>query len=468
MRLDKRSVPATKTDSMTLFLLGGDRMSSIQELMSFTSIDLFAGCGGLSLGLAQAGFEHLFAIEAHKHAFATYHRNLVEGKAYQTRWPAWLDQRAHDILSVIKRNEDDLLNLRGKVDLIAGGPPCQGFSMNGRRDPEDPRSQMINAYFEFVRLTKPRVVLLENVQGFVSMPHAVHGNYPSFAKTRLVELGYEAFETIVSASEFGVPQRRPRYLLFGIEAGSLPGVNPVERLKVNRRKFLDRVGLGVQPTSALDALQDLETQRGELVDDPEFGNLGFKCLKYRAPKKKNAYLKLMRDGWKGKPADLRLANHSSKVVNRFQDILENCKRGQTISAVDRERFEIKKRSVTPLDPLAPAPTITTLPDDLVHYSEPRTMTVREHARLQSFPDWFKFCGPYTTGGHRRKHDCPRYTQVGNAVPPLLARAVGETIRSLLLDQQKVGDLSHSSKMPEKTATVLGEVVHGHIGVSVAV
>jgi DNA (cytosine-5)-methyltransferase 1 len=436
--------------------------------MKFTCIDLFAGCGGLSLGLAQAGFEHIFAIEAHEHAFETYRHNLITGTAYQSRWPTWLGQHANDILTVIQENKHELLGLRGQIDLVAGGPPCQGFSMNGRRDPEDPRSQLINAYFEFVRLTKPRVVLLENVQGFASMPHRTHGTYPRFAKAQLAELGYEAFDTIVPASAFGVPQKRPRYLLFGVEAGCLPGVNPVERLKVSRHGFVQKMGLSSRPTTALDALQDLETQGNELVDDPEFGELGFKCLRYRAPKNKSAYLKLMRDGWRGKPTDLRLARHSEKVVRRLEDVLASCSRGQAISAEDREKYGIKKRSVTPLDPFSPAPTITTLPDDLVHYSEPRTMTVREHARLQSFPDWFRFCGPYTTGGNRRKHDCPRYTQVGNAVPPLLARAIGETIKSLLLDLQQISELSHSSKMHKKTATVLGEVVNGHIPVPIAI
>lgn len=403
--------------------------------MGFTCIDLFAGCGGLSLGLAQAGFEHLFAIEAHPHAYATYYRNLICGKEYQQRWPNWLEQRAHDILEVITENKSELKRLRGHVDLVAGGPPCQGFSMNGRRDPEDPRSQMINAYFDFVDLVRPRIVLLENVQGFASMPHETCGNYPSFAKARLKELGYDPFETIVTASDFGVPQRRLRYLLIGIEVGTLPGVSPVERLKVGRKRFLQKLGLGLEPISVSEALCDLETLQGKLVEDPDFGPQGFKALDYRAPKVKPAYIRLMRESWPGKPSDMRLARHSEKVVKRFQDILKNCKRGQSISAEDRERFGIKKRSVTPLDPAAPAPTITTLPDDLVHYSEPRTMTVREHARIQSFPDWFQFCGPYTTGGHRRKHDCPRYTQVGNAVPPILARAIGETIGSLLRDQK---------------------------------
>lgn len=435
--------------------------------MSFTCIDLFAGCGGLSLGLGQAGFQHLFAIEAHKHAFASYHWNLVHKTEYQERWPEWLGQQEHDILFVLERYADELVNLQGQVDLVAGGPPCQGFSMNGRRDPEDPRSRMINAYFDFVRLTKPRMVLLENVKGFASMPHQTHGSYPSFAKAKLAELDYDTFETIVPASDFGVPQRRPRYLLFGIEKGTLPGVNPVDRLKVGRRSFLEKLGLGEEATSAIDALRDLETHDAELMDDPEFGRSGFSSLRYKAPSKKSAYLKLVRDGWSGKPSDLRLAKHSEKVVSRLQDILDNCQRGQTISAEYREKYGIKKRSVTPLDPLAPAPTITTLPDDLVHYSEPRTMTVREHARLQSFPDWFKFFGPYTTGGHRRKYDCPRYTQVGNAVPPLLARALGETIIDLLLEQ-KLRNISNSPKVLEEATPILGKVSDRHKRLSIAI
>jgi DNA (cytosine-5)-methyltransferase 1 len=426
----------------------------------FTCIDLFAGCGGLSLGLAQAQFQHIFAIEAHPHAYATYHRNLVVGKAYQRRWPKWLDQCEHDILDVVREKSRELKELRGHVNLVAGGPPCQGFSMNGRRDPDDPRSKMVKAYFDFIDLVRPQIVLLENVQGFASMPHETCGTYPNYAKAKLKSLGYESFEMIVLASDFGVPQRRPRYILIGLKSGTLPGVNPVERLKVGRRQFLKKLGLGMEPTSVSEAIGDLELLKGRLINDPDFGSRGFKALDYSSPQIKSAFVSLMRKGCSEKITDMRLARHSDKVVERFQDILENCKRGQSISAQDRERFGIRKRSVTPLDPAAPAPTITTLPDDLIHYSEPRTMTVREHARIQSFPDWFKFCGPYTTGGHRRKHDCPRYTQVGNAVPPLLARAIGETIVSLLRDQN-VRDVADGPQVLQEVATVTREIGDSH-------
>jgi DNA (cytosine-5)-methyltransferase 1 len=95
-----------------------------------------------------------------------------------------------------------------------------------------------------------------------------------------------------------------------------------------------------------------------------------------------------------------------------------------LSDDDRMLLGMLKRRTVPMSPTQPAPTLTTLPDDILHYCDPRILTVRECARLQSFPDWFGFKGKYTTGGDRRRFDCPRYTQVGNAVPPLLARAIG--------------------------------------------
>lgn len=97
----------------------------------------------------------------------------------------------------------------------------------------------------------------------------------------------------------------------------------------------------------------------------------------------------------------------------------------------RQSYGLKKHRIFPMAPGEPAPTITTLPDDVLHYAEPRILTVRESARLQSFPDWFVFKGKFTTGGDRRTKECPRYTQVGNAVPPLLARAIGSALHMLL-------------------------------------
>ena len=128
---------------------------------------------------------------------------------------------------------------------------------------------------------------------------------------------------------------------------------------------------------------------------------------------------------------MRLANHTEAVKARFALILKQCRRGVNLSEADRDRFGISKHRTLPMDPDQPAPTLTTLPDDVLHYSEPRILTVREYARLQSFPDWYEFKGKYTTGGDRRKKDCPRYTQVGNAVPPLLASGIGHALMTIM-------------------------------------
>ena len=131
------------------------------------------------------------------------------------------------------------------------------------------------------------------------------------------------------------------------------------------------------------------------------------------------------------PDSHRFVNHTEEVEEVFQRLLADAPRNRCIMGTAREPFGLKKRSVTVLDALEPAPTVTTIPDDFVHYSEPRVMTVRECARLQTFPDWFEFKGPYTTGGKLRVQQTPRYTQVGNAVPPLFATIAGLALKKAL-------------------------------------
>lgn len=410
-----------------------------------TCIDLFSGCGGLSLGLGAAGFSTMFAIEAHADAFETYKANLLEGAEGRHQWPAWLEQRAWRAQDVLRHHAQDLSALRGHVDLIAGGPPCQGFSMNGLRRPDDPRSQMVDVYLEYVALIQPRLVLLENVVGFRSMNHRSGGTYSEYVRRRLDELGYDSWADTLRAADWGVPQRRPRFVLIAAPKRSLNVIDPMQRLRVARKEFLARRGLGPGHTSASDAISDLEEGISAPRLDSEWGHRGFRALT-RSPAPATAYQRLMRLNAPSEPTDLRLPRHGPTAIMRMQDILGNCERGVCLRPADRERLGIKKRSTTPLDPSAPSPTISTLPDDFVHYSRPRAMTVREHARLQSFPDWFSFKGPYTTGGARRRDACPRFTQVGNAVPPLLAEALGETLSGLLAVQGRDQQLEFSESI----------------------
>jgi DNA (cytosine-5)-methyltransferase 1 len=139
----------------------------------------------------------------------------------------------------------------------------------------------------------------------------------------------------------------------------------------------------------------------------------------------------MHDGHDGKMDSMRVARHRDDVLERFGRILAECRRGVRMDDASRKTYGLKKHRIYPMASNEPAPTVTTLPDDILHYSEPRILTVRECARLQSFPDWFAFKGKFTTGGDRRTKECPRYTQVGNAVPPHLARAIGVALRNLL-------------------------------------
>jgi len=182
-------------------------------------------------------------------------------------------------------------------------------------------------------------------------------------------------------------------------------------------------------TSVKDAISDLETTGAVMM--PSSDTRGFQQIKYSAGKL-SPYQRLMREkcGHETAPNSLRLARHNQDTLKKFQLVLDKHEKGKAMTKEQLEALGTKKRSFTPLHPDMPSSTITTLPDDLLHYSEPRILTVRENARLQSFPDWFEFKGKYTTGGKRRKVECPRYTQVGNAVPPLMAEALGLIINKL--------------------------------------
>ena len=159
---------------------------------------------------------------------------------------------------------------------------------------------------------------------------------------------------------------------------------------------------------------------------------GFFQIRYKSRKCLSSYQRLMRSGVEDdfEPNSLRLPNHRPETIEKFQLILDECPRGKIVPKDFRKKHGMRKQCVTPLHPNRMAHTITTLPDDMIHYNEPRVLTVRENARLQSFPDWFEFHGKYTTGGKNRCKEVPRYTQVGNAVPPLMAEAIGLGLKKL--------------------------------------
>ncbi|MFP3679979.1 DNA cytosine methyltransferase [Pseudomonas sp. SIMBA_041] len=411
--------------------------------------DLFAGCGGLSLGLSLAGLNGVFAVERDKMAFSTLSANLLEGRDVPVRqfeWPSWLERKAWGIDEILERHPLELSKLKGKVHVLAGGPPCQGFSFAGKRLESDPRNQLFEKYVEMVKAIQPAAIVLENVPGMKVAHKAKSWKElgiqvkPQSYYDKLVEsldrVGYQVLGRIVDSSLFGVPQKRPRLIVIGIRkdlARHLRGgaTRAFELLEEARLKQLQDLGLP-ETVSASEAISDLEISHAGTrpCTDPS-SRTGFQELAYKGPR--TPYQTLMQQGVDGSMDSVRLAKHKPEISERFMKIIQDpeCTKGGLMSLAQREKYGLKKHRICLMRAENPAPTITTLPDDVLHYSEPRILTVRESARLQSFPDWFQFRGKFTTGGSRRTKECPRYTQVGNAVPPYLARAIGLAIRSVL-------------------------------------
>lgn len=410
--------------------------------------DLFSGCGGLSLGLTLAGMQGRFAIERDPMAFETFQANLVDGgedaQVKQFDWPDWLERKAWDVQALLKTHSSRLEGLRGQVDVLAGGPPCQGFSFAGRRQEDDPRNALFEKYVEVVKALQPRIVILENVPG-MRVAHIARGegalprrptlSFYDKLVASLEDAGYAVEGMLLDAADFGVPQRRSRLVAIGVRkelAVFLEG--GIARAKVvvegARRAQLAALKLP-RRVSVSDAISDLLTtgRPRQACTDPQSRD-GYEEVVYEAPT--TPYQRLMRQPWPPAAMDsMRLARHRPEIAARFARIIAECPKGIRMGEDDRARFGLRKHRIHPMAKADPAPTITTLPDDVLHYEEPRILTVRESARLQSFPDWFEFRGKFTTGGNRRTKECPRYTQVGNAVPPYLGRALGFAAATLL-------------------------------------
>jgi DNA (cytosine-5)-methyltransferase 1 len=390
-----------------------------------------------------AGWTGLFSVEKDDLAFETLKHNLIDAThAPRYEWPGWLPKKHTTIGRFIKTHLRDLKKLRGEVDLIAGGPPCQGFSLAGRRNKDDPRNALFRHYVSVVEAVRPKFLLLENVRGIdvdfgkkakrrKRGPGRPATPFSLKIRQKLEELNYKVYPKLVRAADFGVPQLRPRYIMIAVEAALLRDqeqLDPFQQFDAIRCTFLRNKGLPIdKPISVKEALSDLETKRKKLVECVD--SVGFKQIVYAAPL--THYQRLLHGSLNGTaPNSLRLAKHQHEIRRRFSKILATCRRGVQLSKEDRKRFGINKHCTVPLDSRKPSHTLTTLPDDILHYSEPRILNVREYARLQSFPDWFEFKGKYTTGGDRRVRECPRYTQVGNAVPPFLAECLGRLLKHL--------------------------------------
>lgn len=387
-----------------------------------TYIDIFAGCGGLSLGFINAGWKGIIAIEKNKDAFKTLNENLINRGLFS--WPKYIDVMEYDINRFILKYKNKLHKL--KVDLVVGGPPCQGFSMAGSRNCDDIRNKLVNSYIKFIKIIKPKYLFFENVVGFNS---EFRNNDRKVLFSQLIikkikNLGYNVEYRVVNMSEYGIPQNRKRFILIAMK--NIDPQNVFQKLNNNKEKFFKKKNIN-QFCSVGEALGDIEEINGKVKCDTESK---FYYGLYSSPKTK--YQILMRKGvYKKIPDSHRFVNHTDRIIKLHSKLICLGIKDKRIVPSDNYVEGLKRRGVTVLDRTRVSPTVTSIPDDMIHYSEPRVLTVREMARLQSFPDWFEFKGKFTSGGKLRKKEVPRYTQVANAVPPLFSEQIANALMEVV-------------------------------------
>lgn len=410
------------------------------EMDRLNCIDLFAGCGGLSLGLKNAGWEGVFAIERDQMAFETFRKNLMEiGSPYYgfESWPEWLPKENHDLVALLQNPtaRSHLASLRGTVCMIAGGPPCQGFSVGGRRDGTDERNSLVYRMLDLVSLIQPKIVLIENVEGinrkFLARPGAANKSVAEAVIDEISDMGYSCVLTVLDATQFGVPQARKRVIIVGLRDTPLSPNQLANELSdsINAAATQVRQSWGLPRTRTITAGEALGDLAGGIVvpcpDSPEFDSSNYRPVK-------SAYGRAMRRGNRAgtTPDSHRYSKHGERISALYELAHRTQPPGRLSKSFLLENNTKKDKKVL-IDGNAPVSTITTHPDEFIHHIEPRNITVREMARLQSFPDDFHFYGRYTINGPRRRFDVARCSQVGNAVPPLMAQGIGIALRQLL-------------------------------------
>lgn len=435
------------------------------------AIDLFCGAGGCSEGLIQAGFHILFSSDISKMVEITYRNRheqlgLIQGK---NTWFQRADIRnltGAEILHHISNLEIFKNTPIPEIDLMIGGPSCQGFSRAGRRDKSDPRNMLFGEYVRVINEIKPKYIVLENVEGFMDMQFMGYKGItnikypdgsvtPNILRSELHEIGYNTLEPrILNAADYGVPQRRNRIIFIGYREGLTPP------------RYPEPTVTSKQHLTLLDAIGDLITDESVRQKvNPAYTQYQLDSMNGRTPtvdgrpiasqKAKNQELskqteivkerfELFKPGETGtnlkrrvmevgidisdKPSLIALCAEALSMTN---DEVVALYKNKGCTKEQAEVLLTKKNIRQRWSSNAPSATIVTIADDYISPWEPRTFSVREMARCQSFDDSFEFLGKRTTGGLLRRVEIPQYTQVGNAVPPLLAKAVALEIKKVL-------------------------------------
>lgn len=435
-----------------------------------TAIDLFCGAGGCSEGLLQAGFNILFSSDISPMVEATYkHRHeqlgLIQG------FNTWFERA--DIknltgefiwkkINALTCFTETKCNIPTQIDLIIGGPSCQGFSRAGRRNKNDPRNILFGEYVRVIKEIQPRYIVLENVEGFMDMQFIGYKGItgvqypdgsvtPYILRNELELIGYNTLNPqILNAADYGVPQRRRRVFFIGYKTGERIPRYPLPTHVNNHISLQDAISdLINQPNNMLHRSQfQIDSQNGRTpnISGTPISVIGqISCSEHsRVTPIVAERFSLFEQGESGTNLRKRVKNEGINIENK-NELIELCctKLNRTRQEIihlfrdgnpTEEQIDIlltKKNIRQRLSPNQPAATVVSIADDYISPWEPRTFSVREMARCQSFDDSFEFLGKRTTGGLSRRTEIPQYTQVGNAVPPLLAKAVVSEIMNCL-------------------------------------
>lgn len=341
-------------------------------------IDVFSGAGGLSCGMEMAGMNCLLGVDHDRYALETFAKNHKNAEIF-----------CGDIRKLTKRKLDELIKEQ-PVHAVVGGPPCQGFSTVGKGNPEDERNGLFLEFVRLVRLTRPYFVVMENVTGLVAKK-----NEETLKNifTRFHRLGYNMDVKVMSAHNYGVAEKRRRTIIIGTRINDAPIYPKITHGDSNE--------LATQPTVTIgEILEDLKTTSGEILNhDLESVHLKNKIeIKRLARIPEGCSIRYERDEKAYFTPSLRLGID-------WKELPENRLRQAKYQRLHRE---------------LPSPTIMTHRHSYYHPTENRYLTAREAAKIQSFPNSFEFCGPVSA----------QWRQIGNAVPPLLGRAIGQSLLKL--------------------------------------
>lgn len=350
-----------------------------------TAIDLFSGCGGFSFGFQQAGFHVLLGVDNTDIALKTFKHNHVNSKTLNL--DLHKDSAIEEIVNGVKEHE---------IDVIIAGPPCQGFSLTGTRNENDERNTLFNSVFKLAKRVNPKAIIIENVPGLLNM-------YNGKAKKEIIrlceEMGYTCNPKLLFAPDYGVPQIRKRVFFVALkkEFGIFEFPKPI----LSEEKYV----------TCSEAISDLPSLQNDL---------GNEVMEYNNPPLTD-YQKRMR-------ANSRIirnhvgSKHTELVINVISQVPEGGNHKDLPPGVGESRKF--NEAWTRYHSQKPSKTIDTGHRNHFHYKWNRIPTVRENARLQSFPDEFEFLGSKTDQNR----------QVGNAVPPILGSVLAEQLIKIISNE----------------------------------